>query len=218
VQDEKLEATKAEMGEVREENERLKTLLSHIVRDYQSLQMHFQETVKVKQQAAAADLVSLSLGSGGYARSKGAAHERTSSSSSGTETDQDDQLSLGLSSRRSNEGDDKQASRPSAAAAPLLNLSSDSSADDAAPARHPLSTAACPPTSKARKSPSAGVDGADEEVLQQQAKKARVSVRVKCDTPTVRLHIQSIRARCTRRNKLKCYMHVYKQSILFYPI
>ncbi|XP_051223387.1 probable WRKY transcription factor 72 isoform X1 [Lolium perenne] len=205
--DEKLEATKAEMGEVREENERLKTLLSHIVRDYQSLQMHFQETVKVKQQAAAADklpavapveadvpppmaaaaddLVSLSLGSGGYARSKGAAHERTSSSSSGTETDQDDQLSLGLSSRRSNEGDDKQASRPSAAAAPLLNLSSDSSADDAAPARHPLSTAACPPTSKARKSPSAGVDGADEEVLQQQAKKARVSVRVKCDTPTM---------------------------------
>ncbi|XP_051223388.1 probable WRKY transcription factor 72 isoform X2 [Lolium perenne] len=207
MEDEKLEATKAEMGEVREENERLKTLLSHIVRDYQSLQMHFQETVKVKQQAAAADklpavapveadvpppmaaaaddLVSLSLGSGGYARSKGAAHERTSSSSSGTETDQDDQLSLGLSSRRSNEGDDKQASRPSAAAAPLLNLSSDSSADDAAPARHPLSTAACPPTSKARKSPSAGVDGADEEVLQQQAKKARVSVRVKCDTPTM---------------------------------
>jgi hypothetical protein len=96
VQDEKLEATKAEMGEVREENERLKTLLSHIVRDYQSLQMHFQETVKVKQQAAAADklpavapveadvpppmaaaaddLVSLSLGSGGYARCLVSAH------------------------------------------------------------------------------------------------------------------------------------------------
>jgi hypothetical protein len=219
VQDEKLEATKAEMGEVREENERLKTLLSHIVRDYQSLQMHFHDAVKVKQQAAAAeklpavqpaeadvpppmaaaadDLVSLSLGSGGYARQKGAAHERTSSSSSGTETDQDDQLSLGLSSRHSNEGGDRQASGPSAA--PLLNLSSDSSADDAAPPRHTLSAAACPPASKARKSPRAGVDGADEEVLQQQAKKARVSVRVKCDTPTVRLHIQS--TRCTRRNK-----------------
>uniref|UniRef100_A0ACD5VEG9 Uncharacterized protein n=1 Tax=Avena sativa TaxID=4498 RepID=A0ACD5VEG9_AVESA len=207
--DDKLKATKAEMGEVREENERLKTLLSHIVRDYQSLQMHFHDAVKVKQQAAAAavdnqlpsaapaeahvprataaaadDLVSLSLGSGGYARRKGAAQERTSSSSSGTETDQDDQLSLGLSSRRSNDGDDRQVSRPSAA--PLLNLSSDSSADDAAEPRHHLPAAACPPTSsKARKSPSAGVDGADDEVLQQQAKKARVSVRVKCDTPTM---------------------------------
>uniref|UniRef100_A0ACD5VMX0 Uncharacterized protein n=1 Tax=Avena sativa TaxID=4498 RepID=A0ACD5VMX0_AVESA len=209
MEDEKLKATKAEMGEVREENERLKTLLSHIVRDYQSLQMQFHDAVKVKQQAAAAvdkqlpsaapaeahvprataaaadDLVSLSLGSGGYARRKGAAHDqRTSSSSSGTETDQDDQLSLGLSSRRSNDGDDRQASRPSAA--PLLNLSSDSSADDAAEPRHNLPAAACPPTSsKARKSPSAGVDGADDEVLQQQAKKARVSVRVKCDTPTM---------------------------------
>ncbi|CAM0880122.1 unnamed protein product [Alopecurus aequalis] len=201
MEDEKLEATKAEMGEVREENERLKTLLSHIVRDYQSLQMHFHDAVKVKQHAdklfptaavpakadvpppnaaAADDLVSLSLGSGGYTRRKGA-HERTSSSSSGTETDQEDQLSLGLSSRRSNDGDDRQASRPSAA--PLLNLSSDSSADDAAEPRHQLPAAACPPTSKARKSP--GVDGADDEVLQQQAKKARVSVRVKCDTPTM---------------------------------
>ena len=218
VQDEKLEATKAEMGEVREENERLKTLLSHIVRDYQSLQMHFHDAVKVKQQAAAADkmiptavplpaeadvplpnaaaaddLVSLSLGSGCYSRRKGAPHERTASSSSGTETDQDDQLSLGLSSRRSTDGDDRQASRPSAA--PLLNLSSDSSADDAAEPSQKLPAAGCPPTSKARKSP-----GAEDEVIQQQAKKARVSVRVKCDTPTVRTsaHIQSISARCTR--------------------
>lgn len=202
VQDDKLEATKAEMGEVREENERLKTLLSHIVRDYQSLQTHFQDAVKVKHQASAADklpaasapaptaddLVSLSLGSGGYARPKGAHQRSLSSSSSGTETDPDYQLSLGLSSRRSTDGDDRQAARPSAT--PLMNLSSDSSADDAAEPRQQLPAAACPTATKARKSPGAGVDGADDEVLQQQAKKARVSVRVKCDTPTVRSRIQ----------------------------
>ncbi|XP_020189817.1 probable WRKY transcription factor 72 [Aegilops tauschii subsp. strangulata] len=197
--DDKLEATKAEMGEVREENERLKTLLSHIVRDYQSLQTHFQDAVKVKHQAPAADklpaapapaptattddLVSLCLGSGGYARPKGAHQRSLSSSSSGTETDPDDQLSLGLSSRRSTDGDDRQAARPSAT--PLMNLSSDSSADDDAAPGHQLPAAACPPATKARKSPGAGVDGADDEVLQQQAKKARVSVRVKCDTPTM---------------------------------
>nr|BAJ99245.1 predicted protein [Hordeum vulgare subsp. vulgare] len=195
--DDKLEATKAEMGEVREENERLKTLLSHIVRDYQSLQTHFHDAVKVKQQAPAADklpaasapaptaddLVSLSLGSGGYSRPKGAHQRSLSSSSSGTETDPDDQLSLGLSSRRSTDGDDRQAARPSAT--PLMNLSSDSSADDTAAPGHDLPAAACPTATKARKSPGAGVDGADDEVLQQQAKKARVSVRVKCDTPTM---------------------------------
>ncbi|KAI4963182.1 hypothetical protein ZWY2020_017027 [Hordeum vulgare] len=171
--DDKLEATKAEMGET-----------------------HFHDAVKVKQQAPAADklpasapaptaddLVSLSLGSGGYSRPKGAHQRSLSSSSSGTETDPDDQLSLGLSSRRSTDGDDRQAARPSAT--PLMNLSSDSSADDTAAPGHDLPAAACPTATKARKSPGAGVDGADDEVLQQQAKKARVSVRVKCDTPTM---------------------------------
>jgi len=81
-----LEAAKAEMGEVREENERLKTTLSRIVSQYQSLHTHFLDVVKVHEQAAKAklpaapapslptgaddadDLVSLSLGT----RSNGA--------------------------------------------------------------------------------------------------------------------------------------------------
>nr|CAB3475945.1 unnamed protein product [Digitaria exilis] len=205
----KLEAAKAEMGEVREENERLKTMLSRIINQYQSLHTHFLDVVKVREQAAKAnklpaapavgpaadvmddadELVSLSLGTrsnGTAVRRKG--HERSSSSSAGT-ADEEGQLSLGLGITRST-GDDDKASGASVAAAPggVLNLSSDdsSSADDAAaakPAAHDAA-AACP-AGTSRKSPSRGSgEGADDEV-QQQAKKARVSVRVKCDTPTM---------------------------------
>ncbi|CAL4958660.1 unnamed protein product [Urochloa decumbens] len=203
-----LEAAKAEMGEVREENERLKTMLSRIVSQYQSLHTHFLDVVKVHEQAAsykaanklpatpapapaaaaaedADDLVSLSLGTrpNGGPRRKG--HERSSSSSGGTAADEGHQLSLGLGIARGGgmaaSADDDKASGASAAPGTggVLNLSSDSSsgADDAA------KPAAASPPGTARKSPSAG-EGADDEV-QQQAKKARVSVRVKCDTPTM---------------------------------
>ncbi|RLN23357.1 putative WRKY transcription factor 72 [Panicum miliaceum] len=194
-----LEAARAEMGEVREENERLKTMLSRIVSQYQSLHTRFLDVVKVHEQAAKAklpvapapapaadvddpdDLVSLSLGTrSNGARRKG--HERSSSSSGTAETTADEgQLSLGLGIARGCglSADDDKAS--GASAAPVLNLSSDSSSagDTAKPAQD---ADACPPGT-ARKSPSAG-EGADDEV-QQQAKKARVSVRVKCNTPTM---------------------------------
>ncbi|CAO2174897.1 unnamed protein product [Urochloa humidicola] len=209
-----LEAAKAEMGEVREENERLKTMLSLIVSQYQSLQTHFLDVVKVREQAAAKaklpamppapvlaaaaddadepdDLVSLSLGTrpNGGARRKGG-HERSSSSSGTGTADDEGQLSLGLGIARGNgalaaSADDDKATGASAApgAGGVMNLSSDSSsgADDAA--KPAARDAAASPPGAARKSPSAG-EGADDEV-QQQAKKARVSVRVKCDTPTM---------------------------------
>jgi hypothetical protein len=200
VQDDSNSRLEAEMGEVKEENERLKTLLSRIVTDYQSLQMHFLDVVEVREQAAnkekplpaetAApapqrpvaedadqDLVSLSLGtrsSGAGARRRG--HARSSSSSG---TAGDSQLSLGLGFARPSTDDEK-----ASVAGPVLNLSSDSNSADQDTAKVSGEADACRP-GETRKSPSAGGEGADDEV-QQQAKKTRVSVRVKCDTPTVR--------------------------------
>lgn len=223
----RLEAARAEMGEVREENERLKSMLSRIVGQYQSLQTHFLDVIKVRELASSSakaaaenkipvalalahgtgdgdepdDLVSLSLGtransSGGGPRRKG--HDDRSASSFGTAdempTTADDerrhQISLGLGFARglppsgtAAAADDDKASHD-ASTAPVLNLSSDSSgsAGDTDTTKPALAAAGA-----ARKSPSAGAgDGSADDEVQQQAKKARVSVRVKCDTPTVR--------------------------------
>uniref|UniRef100_A0A0D3EKG4 WRKY domain-containing protein n=1 Tax=Oryza barthii TaxID=65489 RepID=A0A0D3EKG4_9ORYZ len=138
--EEKMEAAKAEMGEVREENERLKTMLTRIVSDYKSLHTHFLDVVKVKEQTAA--------------------------EIAGDDDDHepDDLVSLSL------------CTRPNAAAARRKGHERTPSSGDGEPTQ----------PNKASRSSSGGGDGADDEVLQQQqAKKARVSVRVKCDTPTM---------------------------------
>lgn len=46
MQDNLLESTKAKLGEVREENQRLKMYLNKIMKDYQTLQMQFLDIAK----------------------------------------------------------------------------------------------------------------------------------------------------------------------------
>lgn len=49
LQDDQLKSAKAEIGEVREENERLKVLLARTVKEYQSLQMHFHDILQLEE-------------------------------------------------------------------------------------------------------------------------------------------------------------------------
>ncbi|KAJ0971311.1 hypothetical protein J5N97_019270 [Dioscorea zingiberensis] len=59
-----LESTRIEMGEMKEENKRLKMFLAEISKDYQSLKMHFLDAKRqIENDVEEAELVSLSLGS-----------------------------------------------------------------------------------------------------------------------------------------------------------
>ncbi|KAK8657672.1 hypothetical protein V6N13_035899 [Hibiscus sabdariffa] len=166
-QDDQLESAKAEMGEVREENQRLKMYLNRIMKDYQKLQLQFYHTVgqdsnkspvdHQEQQAGEEEieLVSLTLGrfSGDSKRDdKG----KASSSSHGKEEEKGNAgLSLALD----------------------YKFEASKSEVDDEPLQNPI------PSSKALKTTDSG---GDDEVLQQNpAKKARVCVRTRCDTPTM---------------------------------
>nr|XP_016497218.1 PREDICTED: probable WRKY transcription factor 72 isoform X1 [Nicotiana tabacum] len=68
-QEDKLNSTKAQIDEAKQENERLKSMLSKTIKDYQSLQMHFQgisqnskDIIATSIEQEQVELVSLSLG------------------------------------------------------------------------------------------------------------------------------------------------------------
>ncbi|XP_068649381.1 WRKY transcription factor 72A-like [Aristolochia californica] len=168
------------MGEVMEENERLKMTLARIVKDYQSLQMQFYDTVKQEQakkstESASNDrdieepeLVSLSLGT----TASGSKKEDKGGNSSKTKEDEQlkEALTLGLDCKfeKSNTGP---ADAPS-------NRSPENSLEEA---KDEEKGEPWPP-SKILKT----LRNEDDEVSQQaQAKKARVSVRARCDAPTM---------------------------------
>ncbi|KAK4749627.1 hypothetical protein SAY87_027076 [Trapa incisa] len=208
-----LESAKAEMGHVREENQRLKLYLDQIVRDYKTLQMQFHgivkqaETVTVcknnSNQGAGergSDLVSLSLGrapSSGDSKNKeheGIIDQNSSPSSQirGCNADdkkkaleeEDQRLKLGLDCKYEvpSWSNTVESTRPN---------SSPASSFDEQKKEEPAGT--WPPSTATKTTRSSE----DEVSLQNDnpAKKARVSIRARCDTPTCYEFIRSQKER-----------------------
>ncbi|XWS60593.1 hypothetical protein CRYUN_Cryun07bG0048900 [Craigia yunnanensis] len=177
-QDDQLESAKAEMGEVREENQRLKMYLNRIMKDYQILQMQFYDIVRQDAKKSAAttnndhqeveepELVSLTLGRFSSDSKK---DDQNKTSSQGKEEEKGKEgLSLGIYYKF-------EASKSDVDDEPLPNPSPANSSQE------PKEEETCPP-SKVLKTMKSG----DDEVLQQNpAKKARVCVRARCDTHTM---------------------------------
>lgn len=167
------------MGEVKEENERLRLLLARIAKDYQSLQMHFfdilqqeetrfTDTASSNQQAKEEpELVSLSLGMTSTEAKKD--DKKNTNLSNGKEDEKlNGDLSLGLNCRF----------EPSSTEDIRTNANSNNSFEEL---KVEEPTEIWPP-SKILKTMRSG----DDEILQESPlKKARVSVRARCDTPTV---------------------------------
>lgn len=187
------------MGEVREENQKLKMYLERIMKEYKKLQMQFYDIVQQEEkmstttpttdQASNKNIhqetdddqselaVSLSLGSFSSNIPKRVEEKNTTRSHGKEATDhqqvlnKEDSLSLGLEYKF------ELASKSSATEGPLSNPSPASSSEE--PKEDAGETW---PPQKSLKT----TRGADDEVSQQNpVKKARVSVRARCDTPTV---------------------------------
>uniref|UniRef100_A0A0D3GCT1 WRKY domain-containing protein n=1 Tax=Oryza barthii TaxID=65489 RepID=A0A0D3GCT1_9ORYZ len=189
-QDDKLESTRAEMGEVREENERLKTLLSRISHDYRSLQTHFYDVLqqgraKKLPDSPATDIeepefVSLRLGT---SRSKCKKEDKSTTSSEVKGSTEDflkikGGLSLGLSDCRVDANNSEKV-QPD-----VMTLSPEGSFEDARDDTAET-TEQWPPSKMLKNLRSVGAEAEDDIAPQPQVKKARVSVRARCDAPTM---------------------------------
>jgi hypothetical protein len=179
-----LKLAEAEMGEIREENERLKMLLARIVKDYQSLQTHYshilqqeaksKDTVPSHQAKEEHELVSLSLGMTSSEPKK--EDKKNNNFSNGQEEEKlNGELSLGL---------DYSFERSS-----TENVRNNSCSNNSIEEQKEEEPTEIWTPSKILKTMKSG----DEEVLQQsQVKKARVSVRARCDTPTVSIKFYQV--------------------------
>ncbi|GKU97096.1 hypothetical protein SLEP1_g10276 [Rubroshorea leprosula] len=182
-----LESAKAEMGEVREENKRLKRMLEQIEKDYKSLQLRFLDVLQKgtsnrsstdslpshdqNDESPESELVSLSLGRRSSTPTEPKRDGRTSNSASrNTKEDDHHQLkaspTLGLDSKF--QLSTEVVSNPSPE-----NSAEEGKEEDAGEAWPPSKI---PKTTK----------NGDEEVAQaSHVKRARVSVRARCDAPTM---------------------------------
>lgn len=204
------------MDEVREENERLKLLLSRILKDYQSLQTHFfdilrqqeanndnnnnKDNVKplnkdsststahddhdnnhdVHQENDNDELVSLSLG-------------RTSSTSTTHhEEPRRNERKITTSSKDNDDHDEKEFNTNNGEVL-ALGLGTGSSSKIIEDQKEEA-TEMWPPSKVLKTARSNGGDEDNDGASQMSPlKKARVSVRARCDTPTVSIYMNSIR-------------------------
>lgn len=197
--DNELESAKTQMHEVREENQRLRTYLDKMMKDYQALQTQFNNIVHERESANKSTFnralshqehgkqkhetpefdVSLSLGRSSNSNERkrdGDDHKHSSSpkkaetsTKSTVEQDKEEGLRLGLDCRF-----DVQPSVVHSKVG-LAESSPENSLDDV----KEVDAEKWAP----QKSEKAPED--DEAAHQNPAKKARVSVRVRCDTPTM---------------------------------
>ncbi|CAL9105633.1 unnamed protein product [Musa textilis] len=175
TQEHRLESTKAEMVEVREENQRLKLILTRITEDYQSLSdiVRREQAKKPIKNTPAADeeveeTVSLRLGTS----SSGQRKEDKMKIVTGKDSERfGGCLTLGLNMKF--EGSDDSLKEP------VLNLSSDNSSEELK--EEDTGAEPWPP----RKAANSARNGDDEASQQPLVKKARVSVRARCDGPTM---------------------------------
>ncbi|KAL5095947.1 hypothetical protein RYX36_000274 [Vicia faba] len=182
--EDKLKYAKTEMGEVKEENERLKTMLSRVEKDYNTLQLRFFDIVNkevsnnVVEESSASheendeepEFVSLCLGRSPREYKKEATKVDQNSNKPKKKEDMEVNLSLGLDSKY------------------MLSMELDS---DLTPMNNSLEElpkeveveekGALFSTNKSTK-----VINVNDEISDQMpTKRVRVSVRAKCDTPTM---------------------------------
>lgn len=198
--DGELESARVEMGEVREENQRLKMCLDRIMKEYQALQMQFhviaqQEATKSsdpkanvddeQEPAEESDLVSLSLGRVPVATiSKPKSDEQTKVISSSSKP------SLHLRREEEEEGFKQDLALGLDC---KFETSKSGSTTEALPNPSPTNSSELVPKEEAGESwpPSKALktarDSTDQDEVSQQnpAKKTRVCVRARCDTPTL---------------------------------
>ncbi|XP_026665098.2 WRKY transcription factor 72A [Phoenix dactylifera] len=170
-QDNQLESINAEMGEAREENERLKAFLAQMAKDYQSLQMHFldivqkehpkkpAETSSTLEDVEEPELVSLSLGASAGRSRKEEEKRKTNEG-----------LTLGLHYKI----DGSSSSRSE----PPSNLNPDGSFEEP---QEEDTGEPWPPN----KTIESSRNGEDVVLPQPPVKRARVSVRARCHAPTM---------------------------------
>ncbi|KAJ4961726.1 hypothetical protein NE237_021636 [Protea cynaroides] len=181
-QADQLESARAEMGKVKEENEILKITLSQVMNEYRSLQMHLTNLIQQEEPKKSMDTaptnqeieepeISLSLG---RVSSEPKKDEKSSCNSSKDRKD-DQQLKEGLALRLDCKFEG--SSNPSSNELPSIP-------DPETSFEEPKNEEAAQtwPPSKSLKTMRSGDDEASQQI---QVKKARVSVRARCDTPTM---------------------------------